>query len=290
MNNLSIERKILAGLIGSGIERSLSPAMHEGEARQHGLRLHYQLIDLQRAGVDVEVLPDLVRAAHTMGFAGLNITYPCKQSVLPLLDELSDDARTIGAVNTVVFRGGRAIGHNTDGAGWAWGLQRALPIADLSCVVVVGAGGAGSAVADALLRLGAQRLLISDRDTARSSALVANLNAHHRGARAVAATDLAAALRIASGLVHVHATPAGMGSGEGSVVPTELLRASLWVSEVVYVPIETPLVQAARACGCAVVDGGGMAAGQAARAFELFTGLPADAERMHAHLRALLQK
>ena len=104
-----------------------------------------------------------------MGFAGLNITYPCKQAVIPLLDELSDEARAMGAVNTVVFRDGRAIGHNTDGSGWAWGFQRALPQADLSRVVLLGAGGAGSAIAHAVLRLGAAQLVIVDREADRAT-------------------------------------------------------------------------------------------------------------------------
>ena len=119
--------KALAGLIGSGIGRSLTPAMQEEEARRHGLRLHYQLIDLDRTGGGTETLPMLLAAARTMGFAGLNITYPCKQAVVPLLDELSDEARAIGAVNTVVNRGGRLIGYNTDSSGWRWGFESSLP-------------------------------------------------------------------------------------------------------------------------------------------------------------------
>jgi hypothetical protein len=108
--------KLLVGLIGQGIQRSLTPSMQEEEARAQGLRLHYQLIDLDRVGQGPEALPGLLAAARTMAFAGLNITYPCKQAVIPLLDDLSDEARAMGAVNTVVFRDGRAIGHNTDGA------------------------------------------------------------------------------------------------------------------------------------------------------------------------------
>ena len=130
--------KALVGLIGSGIQRSLTPAMHEEEARHHGLRLHYQLIDLDVTGATVEALPTLISAVRTMGFAGLNITYPCKQAVIPLLDDLSEEARAMGAVNTVVIRGGQLIGHNTDGSGWAWGFRRALPHADLAHVVLLG--------------------------------------------------------------------------------------------------------------------------------------------------------
>jgi shikimate dehydrogenase len=287
MNEFATTRGILVGLIGSGIGASLSPAMHEQEARHHGVRMHYQPIELDRAGLGGEALPDLLRAAQAMGFAGLNITHPCKQTVLPLLDDLSVDARAIGAVNTVVFHNDKAIGHNTDSTGWAWAMQRAMPGADLSCVVVLGAGGAGAAIAAALLRLGAQRLLLADREQARAQALADKLNAQHGGARAEAAIELARALRSASGLVH--ATPTGTTKLPGSAVPVDLLCPPLWVAEVVYFPIETQLLRAARERGCATLDGGGMAAGQAARAFELFTGLTADAERMHAHLRELLR-
>ena len=113
-------KKLLLGLIGSGIQRSLSPALHEEEGRHHDLRIHYQLID-----VSGDVLDGLVSSARLMGFAGFNVTYPYKQAVLPLLDELSDGARAMAAVNTVVREGDRLIGHNTDGPGWAWGFRRA---------------------------------------------------------------------------------------------------------------------------------------------------------------------
>ena len=106
--------KCLLGLIGAGIGQSLTPAMHEQEAAAHGLRLHYQLIELERPGAGPEQLPLLIQAARTMGYAGLNITYPCKQAVISLLDGLSDEARAMGAVNTVVFTpSGQAISHNT---------------------------------------------------------------------------------------------------------------------------------------------------------------------------------
>ncbi len=278
--------KLLVGLIGAGIQRSLTPALHEEEARQHGLRLHYQLIDLDRAGVGVEALPALLQAARVMGFAGLNITYPCKQAVIALLDELSEQARAMGAVNTVVFERGRAIGHNTDGSGWAWGFRRALPRADLSRVVLLGAGGAGSAIAHAVLRLGAGELRIVDREAVRARQLADAVNRCHGAARAVALADVAAALRGAVGLIH--ATPTGMDKSPGLPLPAALLRGDLWVSEIVYFPLETALLRAARAAGCAVSDGGTMAVGQAVGAFGLFTGLAADAERMRRQFLKLL--
>ncbi len=280
-------RKLLLGLIGAGIQKSLTPAMQEEEARAQGLRLHYQLIDLDVTGSDARQLPTLLAAARTMGFAGLNITFPCKQAVIPLLDELSDEARAMGAVNTVVFRDGRLTGHNTDGSGWAWGFRRTLPDADLACVVLLGAGGAGSAIAHAVLRLGAKRLRIVDSDAARAQGLADALNALY-GPRAEGHTDIANALQGATGLIH--ATPTGMAKLPGLPLPADLLRPALWVSEVVYFPLETELLAAARARGCRVVDGGTMAVGQAVGAFEHFTGLKADPERMERHFRRLIDE
>ena len=277
---------LLLGLIGAGIQRSLSPALHEEEGRHHGLRVHYQLIDLDAAGAGVEALPALLSAVRIIGFAGINVTYPCKQAVMTLLDALSEEARTIGAVNTVVRDGSRLVGHNTDGSGWSWGFRRALPHADLSRVVLLGAGGAGSACADAVLRLGAERLIIVDKDGPRAADLAMRLNGHFSGSRASASPDVAAALDGATGLIQ--ATPAGMVKTPGTPVPEQLLRPEMWVSEIVYMPLETPLLKAARRIGCPTADGGHMNVGQAVRGFKLFTGLDADAARMDAHFRQIV--
>lgn len=279
------QRQEQAGLIGAGIQRSLTPAMQMEEARHHGIDLHYRLIDLDLEGRSAADLPRLVDQAQKDGYLGLNITYPCKQAVVPLLDELSPEARDMGAVNTVVFRGGRRIGHNTDGSGWSWGFRRALPKADLSRVVLLGAGGAGSAIAHAVLRLGAARLQIVDLDVQRTDELVARLRTLH-GDRVAGQRDIAAALESATGLIH--ATPTGMDKLPGLPLPAELLRPPLWVAEVVYFPLETELLQAARARGCETVDGGTMAVGQAVGAFELFTGLQPQALRMERHFRQLV--
>jgi len=278
--------KFLLGLIGSGIQRSLTPAMQEEEARAQGLRLHYQLIDLDASGSQPDVLPTLLAAARVMGFAGLNITYPCKQAVIPLLDGLSDEAAAMGAVNTVVFKDGKATGHNTDGSGWRWGFERELPGADLSRVVLLGAGGAGSAIAHALLRMDTKALVLVDSDTARAGELAERLNSLYGGRCASFTADAAAALVGASGLVH--ATPTGMDKLPGLPLPKELLRPDLWVSEIVYFPLDTALLQAARAIGCRTATGAGMAVGQAVGAFRLFTGREPETGRMQAHMQALL--
>ena len=278
--------KLLVGLIGKGIGHSMTPAMQEQEAREHGLRLHYQLIDLASGSGAEQDLGQLLQALRAIGFAGFNVTFPFKQTIMPLLDDLSAEARQIGAVNTVVNRNGRLIGHNTDSSGWAWGFRRALPGADLARVMLLGAGGAGSAVADAALRLGVGQLTVVDIDAARIAALAERLNAQHGAGRVNATTDIAAALDGATGLIH--ATPTGMVSMPGLPLPEELLRPTLWVSEIVYFPLETALLKAARARGCATADGGGMAVGQAVDAFRLFTGLEPDAGRIDAHFRAMI--
>ena len=261
--------------------------MHEEEGACHGLRVHYQLIDLDRSGRGVEALPTLLDAARVMGFSGLNITFPCKQAVIPLLDDLSADARAMGAVNTVVNDGGRLVGHNTDGSGWRWGFTRALPQADLSCVVLLGAGGAGPAVAHALLGMRCERLVLVDHEAARARALATELGRLHGTTRVVSADHPASVIAAATGLVH--ATPTGMDKLPGLPLPAELLHPRLWVAEIVYFPLETALLKAARAIGCATVDGGTMAVGQAVDAFGLFTGRTADPQRMQAHFRLLLQ-
>lgn len=276
---------IRCGLIGSGIQGSLSPALHQGEARAQGFDLVYDLIDLAVLGMVPEALPALLADAVRDGYCGLNITFPCKQAVLPLLDELAPEARAIGAVNTVVIADGKLTGHNTDGRGWSWGFRRALPGADVSRVVLVGAGGAGSACADAVLRLGARALIILDREPERRTALADRMNGIH-GKRCAHADDLEAALEGATGLIH--ATQTGMLGKPGMPVPERLLRWDLWVSEVVYVPLETALLAGARRAGCRVMDGGHMTVGQAIDAFRLFTGREADPLRMESHFRRLV--
>src|SRR6476660_9886780 len=148
----------LVGLIGADIQTSLSPPLHEHEAARLGLRYWYQLIDIAELGLAAADVGDLVKAAGKLGFRGLNITHPCKQEVVKYLDELAPEAVLLGAVNTVLFHGGRAVGHNTDRYGFATGLARALPGIVAEHVVLLGAGGAGLAVASALSGAGTRRL------------------------------------------------------------------------------------------------------------------------------------
>ncbi|MEU6267859.1 shikimate dehydrogenase [Saccharopolyspora shandongensis] len=277
----------LVGLIGSGIGPSLSPPLHEREADELGLRYRYRRWDLDVLGKPVSAIGELLAAARTAGYDGLNITHPGKQAVIEHLDGLSPDAVELGAVNTVVFTGGRAIGHNTDWSGFARSFSRGLPDAPVDRVVLLGAGGAGAAVAHAMLTLGAGVLRVLDVDLRRSEALAESLRARFGADRAeVAPLDsVAEALAWADGFVH--ATPTGMAAQPGLPVPAELLRPGLWVADVVYRPLETELVLAARANGCRVLDGGGMAVFQAVDSFRLFTGVEPDAARMLRHFAEL---
>ncbi|MET9685014.1 shikimate dehydrogenase [Streptomyces coeruleorubidus] len=277
----------LVGLIGSGIGPSLSPALHEREGDRQGLRLLYRLVDIDPLGVEPEAVGDLVRAARDLGFDGLNITHPCKQLVIEHLDALAPQAEALGAVNTVVFDGGRAVGHNTDVTGFAASFARGLPDVPLERVVQLGAGGAGAAVAHAMLTLGGERVTVVDALPERAAALADSLNRAFGQGRAAAAPPDRQARLLAQADGIVHATPTGMAAHPGLPLPAELLHPGLWVAEVVYRPLETELLRTARALGCATLDGGGMAAFQAADAFRLFTGREPDALRMLADLTEL---
>jgi shikimate dehydrogenase len=263
----------LVGLIGAGIGSSLSPPLHEREAAELGVPYAYRTLDIDVLRRDVG---ELLAAARDAGYAGLNVTHPGKQRVIAHLDELDEAAAAIGAVNTVVIRDGRTTGHNTDAAGFAASVRRGLPDAVLDRVVLLGAGGAGSALAHALRGLGVAELTIVDKDRRRAGAL-----ARAVGARVGEAGDVAGA----DGLVH--ATPTGMEGHPGIALDPGLLHPRLWVADIVYRPLETELLRAARARGCRTLDGGGMVVMQAAASFERFTGVRPDVERMLRHFAEL---
>ncbi|MGH3356883.1 MAG: shikimate dehydrogenase [Nocardioidaceae bacterium] len=279
---------VLAGLVGAGIATSLTPALHEREADRLGLRCVYQRFDITELGLTPADVGTLVGSAHRTGFTGLNITHPCKQLVIDHLDALSPDAVALGAVNTVVFEGPRAVGHNTDWSGFAHSFARGLPDVATQDVVLLGAGGAGAAVAHALLTLGADLVTVVDTDPGRADLLARALRERFGRRRAAAAPTqrLDRLLAAADGLVH--ATPTGMAAHPGLPLPAALLRAEHWVADIVYRPLETELVQLARSRGCRTLDGGGMAVYQAVDAFELFSGVVPDPDRMTLHFAELV--
>lgn len=273
------DRRVLVGLLGHGISASRTPRMHMAEGGAKGIDYDYRLIDL----ADCDPAPTMeaiLAQVEAAGFGGLNVTFPYKQAIIPHLSELSENARNVGAVNTVVFRDGQRLGHNTDYWGFAESFRLGLPDAKRDAVLMIGAGGAGSAVSAALLGSGVGRIMINDTHADAAARLVQTLCKRFGKDRAVVVTDLDAAAQQVDGIVN--ASPVGMVKLPGLPLAEALITPRHWVADIVYFPLETALLFTARAKGCAVLSGGGMALFQAVRAFELFTGQPADAARMQA--------
>ena len=273
-------KRMLIGLIGENIQKSLSPALQEDACAAAGIHALYHLMDLQLlAGRSLESVLDAVR---TVGFAGVNITYPCKETVLPLLDEVSAEARQIGAVNTVTIDPqGRAAGYNTDRIGFRRAFEDAFgrDAVHGKTALLIGAGGAGRAVAFALFDLGVDVLLVHDKDADRAHGLVGALASQFGARRSGSVADVGSALSGAAGLVN--ATPVGMLGIPGMPIPPDGILARYWVADVIYTPLETELIKLARAKGARVMGGAGMCVHQAAETFRLFTGRAPDLHRMH---------
>jgi shikimate dehydrogenase len=274
-------RAVLAGLVGRGIQASRTPRMHQAEGARLGLRYVYSLFDFDALHLADSALPEVIATAGRRGFAGLNVTHPFKETVTAWLDELSPEAASIGAVNTVVLRDGRSIGHNTDCWGFAESFRRGMAGANLDSVVLIGAGGAGAAVARALFDVGVGRLVVFDLDRSKALRLAGSLASAFGESRTGAAEDLQAEVAAADGLVN--ATPIGMAKYPGTPIAPAWLRSDLWIADIVYFPQETELLRTARAAGCRTLAGTGMAVFQAVKAFHLITGVAPDAGHMARH-------
>ena len=279
----SDQQTLRSGLIGAGILASRAPSIHMAEARALGLNLVYDLFDLDRIAGGIQAFPETLDHVRTQSYLGVSITYPVKQTVLSLLDSQSGDVQALGACNTVVFRDGRSMGHNTDWMGFAENFRRGLPGASIDAVLQLGAGGAGSAVTYALLKLGARRIVIHEIERARAEAFVERFNRLAGEERVFIAKDLDGEVARAGGVVNC--TPVGMAKHPGTPLPAALLRPELWVADIVYVPLRTELLRLAAAKGCRTLGGGGMAVLQAVEAFRLFTDETPDAERMLARFQ-----
>ncbi|MBZ9792101.1 shikimate dehydrogenase [Rhizobium sp. 3T7] len=285
VSNETMKRAVLVGLIGADIQMSKSPALHECEGTLQGLDYRYELLDLAERGLPPSALPDLLAEMEARGFAGSNITHPCKQTVIQYLTDLSDDARMLGAVNTVVFKDGRRTGHNTDWYGFYENFRRGLPDVPRHRAVLLGAGGAGVAVAHAAMKLGIEHLAIFDQDIARSTKLAEDLNRRFSAERAFSITNVGEAMRTVDGLIH--ATPTGMKNHPGLPIEESWLEPRHWVADIVYMPLVTELLALATRLDCRTLTGGGMTVFQAAAAFRLFSGIEPDAERMSTHFTEL---
>src|SRR3954452_21271729 len=165
---------LLLGLIGSPIKSSAAPAMHEAAAEALGLRAQYRLIDIP--GADAAMLRKLLDGVRLLGFSGVNVTFPYKEAIIPLLDALAPGAAAIGTANTVVARDGGLTGHNTDATGFASAFKSVLGAPGDAPVALIGAGGVGRAIAFAMAEVGARSIQLFDSEISKAQALAARLS------------------------------------------------------------------------------------------------------------------
>ncbi len=251
-------------LIGSNIAHSRSPYLHNTLFELYHLPYRYELLPLSPEDV-VSTLEMMKRG----GYRGANVTSPHKQIAMQGLDELSEAAGAIGAVNTIVFDRGRAIGHNTDVAGFERSLSERMPLDRPFTAALLGIGGASLAALYVLLRSsGLRSLVIYSRERERAEAAAARWNDDRLRGESLE--------RFMTADLVVHATPVGLAGAPGSLLDAEQLRGTGLLYEMIYAPSETALMRAARQVGVAVVGGAGMFVGQGLGAFQLWTGVHAD--------------
>jgi shikimate dehydrogenase len=282
-----MRRGILVGLIGANIQGSLSPALFADAFAAAGIDGYYHLIDVDR--LSSRQLPRLLDSIKAVGFAGANITHPFKQKILPLLDTVDPEAAQVGAVNTVLIAAdGRTTGFNFDRRGWHKSFEESLgrSSAQGAIVVQVGAGGAGRAVAFALMDLGVATLVIHDLDAARAAALKTDLSAHFDPSRCRITDNVAHEVGMADGVVN--ATQTGMAGFPGNPIPVSALKSTHWAADVIYTPVETAFLKAAAARGARVLNGSGMCVHTAVEAFRLFTGQEPEVARLHRSFASAL--
>ncbi|MBC7105034.1 MAG: shikimate dehydrogenase [Firmicutes bacterium] len=280
----------ICGIIGDPVEHSLSPVMHN--AAFHARGINYVYVAFR---VPAPLLGAAVAAIRNLNLVGVNVTIPHKETVAAHLDEVSEEARLMGAVNTVVRRGDRLIGHNTDGEGFLRALRAAGFDPAHRSVLLLGAGGAARAVAVALARAGAASISVANRTPARAERLARWLaeglgaaaravpwpgeNGAPAGRQALAGADLV-----------VHATPLGTfpDAQAGPDLAYECLRPGQVAFDLVYNPAETAFLARARAAGARTVSGLEMLVHQGSLAFELWTDQSPPLDTMRAALREAL--
>ncbi len=291
-----IDQSYLVGLIGSGIGASLTPPMHEEAGDSLGIRYLYRPLDIDSLGphrrrLAAQDCGRVLQQGLDLGYNAFNVTHPCKELIMDKLDHLSIAAQEIGAVNTVVLRGGQTYGYNTDWSGFSWALTQTFSseVKNLSPVLQLGSGGAGSATAYALLKLGVGLLYLYDLDGAKAGSRANKLGQlfPQQQVLALDPQDLAKVAGQVKGLVN--ASPCGMHQHPGIPFDLKLLQAGSWVTDIIYLPEQTELINQARQLGLSTLTGGLMAVGQAAQAFELITGQKPDLAAMQEHFKQLLE-
>jgi shikimate dehydrogenase len=255
----------LAGVIGSPIAHSRSPALHGYWLKRYGLKGHYVPLDIAQAD-----LRDALRMMPKMGFVGCNVTIPHKEAILQIADVVTDRAALIGAANTLIFRkDGKIHADNTDGAGFIANLRQNAPLWKPASgpAVVFGAGGAARAVIAALIEVGVPEIRLTNRTRARAEAIKADF-----GAKITVQEWVQAPAMLQGAVTVVNTTALGMTGKSDFNVPLDTLPHTALVTDIVYTPLMTQFLIAAQDRGCTVVDGLGMLLHQAAPGFERWFG------------------
>ena len=277
----------MLGLIGTPVEHSKSPAMYNLCFQEFGLDWAYLAFDVpaERAG-------EAVAAIRTLHMRGANVTMPCKNAVIPFLDELTPAARAIQAVNTIVNENGVLVGHNTDGCGYTQNLRRNGIEVEGKKIVLLGGGGAASAIAIQAALEGAAEIAVFNLRDAFWPRVEQGMKAIAQAAPgcAISLRDLEdrAALKAAIDRCDIlsNATRVGMAPYEdqSNITDGSWYRPDLVVTDVVYAPPETKMLREARAAGCRTCDGLGMLLCQGAEAFRLYSGLEMPVEEIRTLL------
>ena len=280
--NITGKTKV-CGIIGDPVTHSMSPVMQN--AAFEAANLDYVYVALAVRG---DAVAHCAEAVRTLQIRGLNVTVPHKVAIIPTLDEVDPLAKRIGAVNTVVNEGGKLKGYNTDGPGFMRALtESGLNVAGKT-VVVLGAGGGARAVAYSLAEAGA-KLAILNRSVERAEALAREISASRSEHVGYAPLERACLReRLSAADVLVNTTSVGMSPDTGATpCPQDLLREGLHVCDIVYHPLLTRLLREAEDVGATTVGGAEMLIQQGAKAFELFTGVPAPVDVMR---RAVMER
>ena len=259
------------GLIGDNIVRSRSPLLHKLAGKMCGIEVTYEALIPADLKLDFDAVFERCRRN---GYRGINITYPYKERVVSKLAVENQTVQLIGACNTVVFDSPRPRGLNTDFSGFIDAFRGVFGLASPGVVAVIGAGGAGSAIAFALAQLGAKSMRLFDVNRASAERLARTIASTSKEIEVEVAMLIGDAVKGADGLVNC--TPLGMIGHNGTAIPSGLIRSQRWAFDAVYTPVETEFLVNARAAGLSIMSGYELFLYQGINAFRIFTGRDVD--------------
>lgn len=269
------------GLIGDNIAHSSAPLLHRLAGEQNGLAVQYDRLVPAEMGKSFD---QIFEAARAGGFRGLNITYPYKEIAFRAVRIDDPQVRRIGAINTIVFTEEGPKGYNTDYSGFIDAYRNVRGRAAPGAVAMAGTGGVGKAIAFALLSLGAREIRLFDPDAEKAHRLADDMRRAEPGARIAVSFSIEEAAQGADGLINC--SPVGMVGKPGTPIPRALMAGASWVFDAVYTPVETRFIQDARAAGLEIISGYELFFYQGVNAWEFFSGLPLDHDRLRKDLLA----